>query len=196
LHRYLLIADACANFSPHATSQENFRRPFLDRNARGCPRPSTGRGVVRQQDQENLRADADPRAAQASQEFDRAEEKRGGRKISDAKAICHSAKISVALFFEEEKIFREPHSRGEYGAGCIRLTEEKEKVFSHARPGFLTEAIPEEKKEIFSVSGAGFFAERFSKEETQAFPVADSNTRGITGAFFEPDRVPGSRRNS
>ena len=153
------------------------RRSFLDRNARGCPRARTGRGVVRQQDQENLRAHADPRAAKASQELDRVEEKRRGGKIADAKTIRHPGKISVALFIqEEEKILRESHSRGEGGAGCLRFAEEKEEVFSDALSGFFAESIP--------------------KEETQTFPVANSNTRGITSSIFESDRIPGSRRNS
>ena len=77
LARRVIYHPRLCYFSLYATSQKNCRRSFPDRNVSGRHRAGAARKVVRQQDQENLRADADPDAAETSQELNCAEEKRG-----------------------------------------------------------------------------------------------------------------------
>jgi hypothetical protein len=121
--------------------------------------------VVRHQDQENLRADADPDAAEKPQKLDDSQENRGPGKIAYAKAVARSGEITVAFVIKNEKSFFESQSRREApaghvpfavtkekilwksgsgedtGANCFAFAEEKH-VFTNACPGFLAEHIP------------------------------------------------------
>ena len=177
----LFITRACATFPLHATSQKNCRHFFLDRNAPGRRRAGAGGRVVRQQDQENLRADADPDAAETSQELDRAEEKRGRGKIAYAKAIGHSGEISVALFFEEEKGFREvplPRRKPEPSASA----SPKKKKNLHRRPHqILRRALLQKKKHKPSPSPTPTPAES---------PTPSSSPTATPGASETPSATP------
>lgn len=173
---------------------KNWRRSFLDRRVGGRRRTGAGRGVARQQDQKDLRADADPGAEKTSQAvFAGAEEKRGGGKIADAKTIGYSREISVAFSFKEKESL---HSCRKCGAERIRFAEEKEEIFSDAGSGLFTERFSQEEKEAFADTRPGFFAEPFSEEEAQVFVVANTNPGGISRTFAEPDRDTGSGRNA
>jgi hypothetical protein len=176
LRSRLFITRACARFPLHATNGNNWRRSFPGRNAPEPPGSCTGRRVVRQQNQKNLRADTDSGAAKTSQELNRAEEKRKRRKIADPKTIDYSGEISVALAFEKEKSGRESDVRGEAGVECVPYAEEKEKVVANSR--------------------SRFFAERFSKKETQILSVAHSDTGGISRIVCESGPNTRSKRNA
>ena len=133
------------------------------------------RRVVRQQNQKNLRANADPDTKEASQEFNRDKEKRSRGKIADPKAIAYSGEIPFTLLEEEKESGRESHPNGETRAERIRFTEEEKEILSHA--------------------DSRFFTQRFSEEETQVF-VANSDTGGIPGAFAGSDGDTWSGRNA
>src|SRR5438046_2880095 len=127
----LIIARVCAIFRLHATSQENRRYFFFDRDVFRRCRPSACRRVVRQQDKEECPADAAPDDAETSQEFKRAKEKRGCREAARSKAIGHSREISVTFLAKEEKRFRKSLSSGEVRAGRV-FREEKAEIFADA----------------------------------------------------------------
>jgi hypothetical protein len=148
---------------------------LLDCHPGGRCRARALGGVVRQQDQENFRADADTSAAKTPQELDDPEEKRGRGKNADASAVANSGEIAVVCAVEKEKSLPESQSRREAPAGHVPFAG---------------------KKEDFAHSGTGFFAEPFPKEEkkTQTFSFTESD--GISHAFFEPDRHSRIKRNA
>jgi len=170
----LFILGACATFTLHATSQKNYRRFFPGRVAFRPRAAGASRRVVRQQDQENLRAHADAGTAETSQELDRIKEERGRREIAHAKTISHSGKISVAFAVEKEEGVRESDARRFTGAERLRFIEEKEEIFTRAR--------------------TGDFPWRVTEKEAQTFFVADSNP--ITWRISESDPKSRSERNS
>ena len=106
----------------------------------------TGRGVVRQQAQENLCADADPSAAKTH------EEKIDGGEDADAKADRSAGEIAVI----EEKERRESHSiRGSVSERlCV---SEKEEAFGESVSGVFSHR--EQKKEAQSIADSDSVAQ-------------------------------------
>jgi hypothetical protein len=167
-----MTADCVAQYSSRApvllsrsdaTNQKYCLHFFPDGNAPGHRSAGAGRRDIRDQDQENLRTDADPNPTKTSQELDDLDEKRGRGKIADPKAGAHSGEITVAFAVEKEKSVHKSQTRRD--ANRDRFAEEKEKLAN---------------------AGTGFFPERFVQEEEKAQVLAFAHSRGILDSLFEP----------
>ena len=148
----------------------------------GVPAARARRRIVRHQDQENLRTDADAGAAKAAQELDGHEEKGGRGKIADAKAVAFSREISFASLSKKRKSPRVP-ARREARAESLPLRPGKRRL-RRLRVRILAECFSqkEEETQIFS------FADSTPEESPTPSPSPSRHSRSMR-------KVPAPRRH-
>src|SRR5207237_395689 len=140
----------------------------LSRNRDKFCHSRTGRGVVRQQAQEDFRADADSSAAETR------EEKIDGGEVADS----------------EEKKCRESHSVRDAISECLCLSE-KAKIFAESIAGIFFDCEQEEEEAqgiADSESNARRIAGSFGKPERDTASERNSEAHAIIVAFAEGEK--------
>ena len=135
-----------------------------------------GRRIVRQQDQENLRADADPGAAKTSQELDDPEEKRGAEKSPTPKPSPTPEKSPSPSPRKRKKPPQVPLPRRR-PSRVHPLRRRKKKTSPTPSPDSSPSAFAQE-------------------EETQIFSFARLRTGESPSPSSSPTATPEDRRNS
>jgi hypothetical protein len=136
---------------------------------------------LRHEAQKNLRAYADPDAAEAH------EEKIDRGQIADAEAKHHSGEIA----FSEKESRRESDSFRDAVPEFLRV-HEKEKIFAEPIPGIFSERIEQKEEEAQGIadpeSVAGRIACAIGKSECEAGSQRNSQADGVRVAFTEEER--------